>query len=102
MKTTERVAELMTRYPLALETISFPVRYDEKGQSVWDSNNMMICDVRGWSRIQFKPLPEKRQDEIGYLISELLNDFAKEKVRSGIELPASDQQVSPHAETEFY
>lgn len=103
MKTTERVAALMMKYPLALDTISFPVRYDEKGQSVWDSKNMMVCDVRGWSRIQFKPMPERRQDEIGYLISELLNDFAKEKFRSGIELPEiSQQQLSSREETEFY
>lgn len=103
MKTKERVAALMTKYPLAMETINFPVRYDEKGQSVWDSNNMMICDVRGWSRIQFKPLPERRQDEIGFLIADLLNEFSDLKA-TGKDQPENYDQKNdlPLSEPGFY
>lgn len=61
---------------LAIETIQFPVFYDNKGQVVRDSKGMMVCDVRGWSRIQFMSKPEDRQDAIGELIAVLLNDFS--------------------------
>jgi hypothetical protein len=67
--------ELKEDYHLAKETLQFPVRYDKKGQTIWDANNMMVCDIRGWGKIQFLRVPEKRQDEIGELIADLLNDF---------------------------
>lgn len=103
MKTKERIAALMMKYPLAIETINFPVRYDEQGQSVWDSENMMICDVRGWSRIQFKPLPERRQDEIGNLIADLLNEFSDLKA-TGKDQPEHNDQKNklPLKEPDFY
>ncbi|UJH90421.1 hypothetical protein LZ575_16530 [Antarcticibacterium sp. 1MA-6-2] len=35
------------------ETISFPVIYDSKQQTIWDSKGMMVCDIKGWGKIQF-------------------------------------------------
>lgn len=78
--------ELKENYRLAKETLKFPVRYDKQGQTIWDANNMMICDIRGWGKIQFLRAPEKRQDEIGFLIADLLNDFLIGKERFPEEL----------------
>ncbi|MFD1096514.1 hypothetical protein [Salegentibacter chungangensis] len=62
---------------LAMETIEFPVYYDSDGQSVRDANGMMVCDIRGWSKIQFMTQSEDRQDAIGALIANLLNQSGR-------------------------
>jgi hypothetical protein len=36
---------------------------------------MMVCDIRGWGKIQFMNKSEARQDAIGELITNLLNKF---------------------------
>ncbi|WP_373055877.1 hypothetical protein [Zunongwangia sp. H14] len=60
---------------LALETIDFPVVYESAGQVIKDSKGMMVCDIRGWSKIQFMFKSEDRQDAIGELIAVLLNNY---------------------------
>lgn len=65
---------------LALSTIEFPVRYDAAGQTIRDANGMMVCDVRGWSKIQFMDKAQKRHDAIGELISYLLNKYRDEQI----------------------
>lgn len=67
--------ELKTKYPLAFDTIKLPVRYDNEGQLIFDANENMIADVRGWSYIESLPDPEQRQDQIGELICELINQL---------------------------
>lgn len=64
---------------LIRETISFPVRYDHKQQTIWDAKGMMVCDIRGWGRIQFMNKSEERQDAIGEVIAKLLNEFRDNK-----------------------
>ena len=59
---------------LVRETIEFPVKYDNKRQTIWDSKGMMVCDIRGWGRIQFMNKSEERQDAIGEKIAKLLNE----------------------------
>lgn len=66
------------RDQLVLETIKFPVRYDNRKQSVMDSKDMMVCDIRGWGRIQYMGKSEERQDAIGERIANLLNEFYEE------------------------
>lgn len=61
------------------ETIEFPVRYDAQQQTVWDAKHMMVCDIRGWGKIQFMKQPEERQDAIGELVARLLNEFNAEE-----------------------
>lgn len=75
------------------ETISFPVRYDNKQQTIWDSKGMMVCDIRGWGKIQFMGKSEERQDAIGEKIANLLNEYANDISPSYFEEPA--QQLSP-------
>ncbi|WBL26811.1 hypothetical protein [Zunongwangia sp. HGR-M22] len=58
-----------------LDTINFPVNYEQNGQSIKDANGLFVCDVRGWGKIQFMDKAEERHDAIGSIIAELLNDF---------------------------
>lgn len=58
---------------LAMESIQFPVKYEPEGQTIKDANGMMVCDIRGWSKLQFMAHSEDRQDSIGELIANLLN-----------------------------
>ncbi len=59
---------------LVKETITFPVLYDSKQQTIWDSKGMMVCDIRGWGKIQFMNETEEGQDAIGEKIAKLLNE----------------------------
>ncbi|MFZ0490290.1 MAG: hypothetical protein WBV11_00300 [Salegentibacter sp.] len=72
MKTAEK-------YGLAKETIKFPVHYDQRGQTVRDANGLMVCDIRGWGKIQYLKQAEERQDSIGRLIAKLLNESQQEE-----------------------
>ncbi len=67
---------------LVKETVAFPVKYDSKQQTIWDSKGMMVCDIRGWGKIQFMEEAEKRQDAIGEKIAKLLNEaeYNKEEI----------------------
>ncbi|MCL6217858.1 hypothetical protein [Zunongwangia pacifica] len=58
-----------------LETLSFPVSYDQKGQSIKDANGLFVCDVRGWGKIQFMDKAQERHDAIGFVIADLLNSL---------------------------
>jgi hypothetical protein len=62
---------------LALETLKFPVHYDARQQTIWDARGMMVCDIRGWGKIQFMNKSEDRQDAIGELIASLLNKYQR-------------------------
>lgn len=68
---------------LIRETIVFPVRYDNKQQTIWDAKGMMVCDIRGWGRIQFMDKSEERQDAIGEVIARLLNEFRGNRTMIG-------------------
>ena len=59
------------------EVIDFPVRYDDYGQQIWDSNNHLICDIRGWGRIQYMKDAEKIQDSVGQFICDAINRAIK-------------------------
>lgn len=58
---------------MAIETISFPVHYDDYGQKIFDSKNNLVAYVRGWGRVQYMSDSEKRQDNIGLFIAESMN-----------------------------
>lgn len=62
---------------LALKTIEFPVHYVKAQQTIWDGKKMMVCDIKGWGKIQFMEKSEDRQDAIGELIVNLLNSYYK-------------------------
>ncbi|MDT0650117.1 hypothetical protein [Autumnicola edwardsiae] len=60
---------------LIRETIEFPVQYDRTQQTIRDAKKMMVCDIRGWGKIQYMNKAEKRQDAIGELVAKLLNEY---------------------------
>ncbi|WP_081209119.1 hypothetical protein [Salegentibacter sediminis] len=65
---------------LAISTIDFPVHYEDSAQTIRDAKGMMICDIRGWSKIQFMTKAQERHDAIGNLICNLLNDYKDKQV----------------------
>ena len=67
------IIDIKNKFPLAIDTIRFPVRYDDYGQKIWDKNNDMVIDVRGWGHIKYMSEPKERQDQIGLMIVELIN-----------------------------
>lgn len=70
--------DLLEKRDLVKETIHFPVKYDNKQQTIWDSKGMMVCDIRGWGRIQYMEKSEERQDAIGEKVAKLLNEYGAE------------------------
>lgn len=66
---------LSEKNSLALDTLKFPVSYDSRQQTIWDAKGLMVCDIRGWGKIQFMNKSEDRQDAIGELIANLLNKY---------------------------
>jgi len=76
------IMKLREENKLIRDTVEFPVRYDNKQQTVWDSKGMMVCDIRGWGKIQFMNKAEERQDVIGEKIANLLNEYAVEESKN--------------------
>jgi hypothetical protein len=58
---------------IAKETINFPVVYDTYGQKIFDADNNMVLDIRGWGWIQKMDSPKLRQDSIGEWVADLMN-----------------------------
>jgi hypothetical protein len=74
--------DLNEKNTLALDTLKFPVSYDNRQQTIYDAKGMMVCDIRGWGKIQFMNKSEDRQDAIGELIANLLNkNYRNENAR---------------------
>ncbi len=59
--------------------IIYPVRYEPMGQYIFDAEDNIIANVRGWGRLQYLPDPEATQDEIGRFIAEGINKILKPK-----------------------
>ena len=69
---------------LVMDTIMFPVSYYSGTQMIFDSNEEIVLDVRGWGRIQYLPEPEKRQDSIGEFIADAMNEKWRKYEKSTI------------------
>jgi len=54
--------------------IKYPVRYSSMGQYIYDADDKMIADVRGWGWIQKLPQPEEVQDSMGQFIADAINE----------------------------
>ena len=54
--------------------IKFPVHYSSLGTYIYDADDKMIADVRGWGWIQKLPKPEETQDAIGQFIVDAINE----------------------------
>ena len=59
-----------------LETIKWPVYYDQGSQFVFDQDGRMICDIRGWGWIQkLGPDAGAMQDALGQNITDHINSL---------------------------
>ena len=54
--------------------IKYPVHYSELGTYIYDADNNMIADVRGWGWIQYMDNPEAIQDNMGKFIADAINE----------------------------
>jgi hypothetical protein len=53
-----------------LEMIKFPLWYDKEGQYIFDANNQMVLEVRGYGHFK----DEQLQDFWGEMVVKALND----------------------------
>lgn len=35
---------------LVRKTIEFPVKHENKQQTIWDSKSIMVCDINNWKK----------------------------------------------------
>ena len=66
--------DLKEKYDLAYDNIKFPVKGDEYGH-VYDVDNNLILDIRGWGRLQYKDRGEEIMFQMENLIVDLLNSI---------------------------
>lgn len=57
-----------------MDNVKYPVKYSSLGTYIYDADDKMIADVRGWGWIQKLDQPEKTQDEIGQFIVDAINE----------------------------
>jgi len=57
-----------------LNNIKSPVKYHSMGTMITDSNNELICDIRGWGRFQYMVDGEAAQDSVGEFIASAINE----------------------------
>jgi len=50
-----------------------PFRFDSNGGFIFDSNNQMVGEVRGWGHLSKFPNASFLQDELGEMLTEGLN-----------------------------
>lgn len=55
------------------EVYKGPFKYDQNGQYVFDNHDHMVIDIRGWGYLQRFVDGEQIQDNVGKLITQLLN-----------------------------
>lgn len=57
-----------------LPPIRFPLRYSDLGTYIYDTDDKMVADVRGWGWIQKLELPEEKQDALGEFMATAANE----------------------------
>jgi hypothetical protein len=76
------IEAIKEKYPLAVDTLRYfgkGFKYDRNSGFIVAPNGtpLDIVEVRGWGIIQYKDNAEARQDQIGEMLSELLNQLTK-------------------------
>lgn len=71
--------------------VKYPVRYSELGTYIYDAEDKMIADVRGWGWIQKLKEPELKQDAMGEFIAAAINE--KMERESNAKIPAKHVYV---------
>lgn len=66
-----------------LPPLALPVVYSNLGTYIFDANEHMICDIRGWGWIQKLSNPEAKQDALGKFIAEAINEKIEKETYYG-------------------
>jgi len=56
------------------ELFTLPLKYDDYGQIIWDSNNQMVADIRAWGMLQYREQGDKIQDCLGQMLVDAFNE----------------------------
>lgn len=60
--------------------IKGPFRADKMGGYIFNADNLMFAQVRGWGQLQYGPEPEKTQDaHLQYMCDALNEKYEREK-----------------------
>ena len=65
-----------------LNKFKFPLKYDNECQSVVDSDNRPVCDVRSWGYFQKFDNPELLHDTLGEIITKTLNEKYNKQIKN--------------------
>ena len=57
-----------------------PFKYDDYGQMIFDKNNHLVINIRGWGRLQKEENAEELQDQFGKDVAEALNNFVQQRL----------------------
>jgi hypothetical protein len=74
MKLTDPASPQQPSTVEALPPFKFPVEYSSFGTYIYDADDKMIADVRGWGWIQKLKNPEDKQDALGKFIADAINE----------------------------
>lgn len=66
---------IQTMFPLLSTTISKPVVYQPYDNTIWDSDDNLICELSGHQKIKLMDDGKLRIDELGELIALLINNI---------------------------
>ena len=61
------------------ERIELPVRYDQEKQKIFDSRNLVICNLHEWEKIHTINEPQERQKATGLKVAKLLNEMNEDQ-----------------------
>ena len=56
-----------------LQVIKPPFHYENWGQEIFDSENKLVLDVRGWGYFRYELNGEELQDTWGQMVTDILN-----------------------------
>lgn len=67
------VMDFLDTSTLLQEKITLPVKYVHNQKIILDSKGLLVCDMKGWSRMQVMDNPIKGKDALGEMVAKLLN-----------------------------
>ena len=57
-----------------LQRFTLPLKYDNYGQKIWDSNSQLVADIRAWGMLQHYEDGDKIQDCLGQMMVDAFNE----------------------------
>ena len=73
LRKTEREVNSMSEKKTG-KAIKLPLKYDEYGQKIYDADNTLLADIRGWGHFQYFEKGEELQDNFGRMLVNAYNE----------------------------